>query len=124
MSKTYFFILALLTAVLGFGAGAMAQSAPPAAASVTLGESHFAKGVKCNGCHDTAKFAAVATSKCLTCHGDGKVLAQRTAKVKPTNPHDNRHYGTEADCNLCHQSHVQSKNACLVCHWTFTFKVP
>jgi hypothetical protein len=59
---------------------------------------------------------------CLSCHGEGdsKALAAKTAKVKPLNPHENRHYGTEADCGLCHRQHEKSVNFCLDCHTALT----
>ena len=124
MRRMFFFFVVLLTAVVGIGMGAMAQSAKPAAkAPATLAESHVAKGLKCNSCHDTKKPQAVSTAKCQTCH-EGKALAKRTAATKPANPHDTRHFGTEADCNLCHHAHVQSENTCAQCHHTFKWKVP
>ena len=89
-----------------------------------LGRLHAASGVKCAGCHGNAKKPqAVPMEQCLTCHGDTKALAAKTASVKPTNPHESRHYGTEADCNLCHHQHRKSENFCLDCHPRFDFKV-
>jgi hypothetical protein len=46
------------------------------------------------------------------------------SNAKPRNPHENRHYGTEADCNLCHHQHKKSENFCLPCHQRFDFVVP
>jgi len=89
-----------------------------------LGRLHAASGVKCAGCHGNAKKPqAVPMEQCLTCHGDTTALAAKTASVKPTNPHESRHYGTEADCNLCHHQHRKSENFCLDCHPRFDFKV-
>ncbi len=91
-----------------------------------LGRVHAAEGVKCVKCHGTAKKSVpVPQEKCLSCHGDGdsKALAAKTAKVKPLNPHENRHYGTEADCALCHRQHEKSVNFCLDCHPRFDFKL-
>lgn len=91
-----------------------------------LGKVHTAKRVECVKCHGTAKKSVpVAQEKCLSCHGEGdsKALAAKTAKVLPLNPHQNRHYGTEADCGLCHRQHEPSVNFCLDCHPRFNFKV-
>ncbi len=91
-----------------------------------LGHQHAAEGVKCAKCHGTAKKSVpVPQETCLSCHGkgDSKALAARTAQVKPLNPHENRHYGTEADCGLCHRQHEKSVNFCLDCHPRFDFKV-
>ena len=72
-----------------------------------------------------AKPIDASSEKCLSCHGDGdsKALAAKTAGVKPVNPHETRHYGTEADCGLCHRQHENSVNFCLDCHPRFQFKV-
>lgn len=91
--------------------------------TVPLGHLHALKGVQCAQCHESGKPAAVSMTKCLTCHTDMKALAQKTANVQPTNPHDSRHYGTEADCNLCHHQHKMSENHCAECH-NFKFNVP
>jgi hypothetical protein len=89
-----------------------------------LGKLHAASGVKCAQCHENVKKPeGVSMEKCLTCHGDSKALAARTANAKPRNPHESRHYGTEADCNLCHHQHRKSENFCLQCH-KFNFQVP
>ena len=89
-----------------------------------LDEFHADNDVTCAGCHDGAeKKAAVEMSKCLECH-DTTALAEKTAAVSPTNPHENRHYSTEADCNLCHHQHKPSENFCLPCHARFDFQVP
>jgi len=80
--------------------------------------------VQCSQCHGNTKhYAPVAMNKCLSCHGDTKELAKKTADVKPHNPHESRHYGTEADCNLCHHQHEKSVNHCGECH-PFRFVVP
>jgi hypothetical protein len=91
-----------------------------------LGKLHAAEKVKCVKCHETAnKTDPVRMDTCLGCHGDGdsKALAALTTKVKPLNPHENRHYGTEAECSLCHRVHEKSVNYCLDCHNRFDFKV-
>ena len=90
-----------------------------------LGKLHAASGIKCANCHgDTKQPQPVPMIKCLSCHGDTKALAQKTANVKPVNPHESRHYGTEADCNLCHHQHKKSENFCYDCHNRFNFTVP
>lgn len=125
MRKSLFFVLVLLGAAVGFGAGAMAQKSKPAAApaAVTL-DKHGAKGVACQACHaNPRKPAPVAMDKCVTCH-EPKALAQKTAAVKPTNPHESRHFGLEADCNSCHHQHKPSESLCADCHPSFKFKVP
>ena len=91
-----------------------------------LGKVHAAEGYKCAKCHTTAKKTdPVPQETCLACHGDGdsRQLAAITAKVQPVNPHQNRHYGTEADCGLCHKQHQASVNFCADCHPRFDLKV-
>jgi Cytochrome c3 len=124
MRNRFFFVLVLLGAVLGLGVGAIAQNAKqPATAPTTLAAKHAANGVACKSCHETKKPQPVAMTKCLTCH-DTKTVAQRTAAVQPTNPHNSRHFGTEADCNACHHQHRKSESLCADCHTRFNFKVP
>lgn len=90
-----------------------------------LGKLHAGQGVQCVDCHGKVeKPEAVSMEKCLDCHGETTKLAETTAGVKPHNPHENRHYGTEADCNLCHHQHKKSENFCLPCHQRFAFAVP
>lgn len=89
-----------------------------------LDEFHAKTDVQCADCHgDESQRAAVPMVKCLECH-DTTELSKKTAAVKPTNPHNNRHYSTEADCNLCHHQHKKSENFCLPCHGRFDFVVP
>ena len=116
---TFFFALAL-TLILG---GAFTRSAF-ASDAILLDQFHAGKGVTCADCHgDNNQRKAVPMIKCLECH-DTKELAKETADVKPTNPHKNRHYGTETDCNYCHHQHRKSQNFCLPCHPRFDFVVP
>lgn len=85
---------------------------------------HALKGIKCEQCHGTAKKKeAVEMAKCVTCHGATAKLAEKTANVKPHNPHQSPHYGTDADCNLCHHQHAKSENLCAQCH-KFDYVVP
>lgn len=91
---------------------------------VPLDEFHASVDVTCADCHgDDKKREAVPMVKCLECH-DTQDLADKTANTTPTNPHKNRHYSTEADCNLCHHQHKKSENFCLPCHGRFDFVVP
>ena len=85
---------------------------------------HQLQGVGCDGCHGKgAKREPVEKEQCLSCHGSGDKVAALTAQVKPQNPHNSKHYGTELDCNLCHQQHRKSEDYCAECH-DFKFKVP
>jgi hypothetical protein len=114
----------MLCAIVGIGLGAVAQDTRPAGSvPPLLANVHASKGVQCATCHETPTPQAVGQAKCLACHSD-KALAVKTANVKPTNPHDSRHFGTEADCNSCHHQHKASQNLCLDCHPRFTFRVP
>jgi len=107
----------------GLLAAASLAATTPARAART--SKHAGQGITCVQCHGKgAKKGAVPMRQCVGCHGDTKDLAARTAQVKPTNPHQNRHYGTQADCNRCHHEHAVSENFCLPCHTRFTFKVP
>jgi len=110
----------VLTLVLG---GAFAGSAL-AAEAVQLDQFHASKGVACVDCHgDQAQREPVPMVKCLECH-DTKEVAAATADLKPTNPHNNRHYSTETNCNYCHHQHRKSENFCTPCHLRFEFVVP
>lgn len=119
----------LLGLTIATGAAAQPAAARPAAsaaAPLLLEQRHDAKGVQCEDCHlKAAKSEPIPLERCVRCHGDGdpKALAARTAGVKPTNPHENRHYGVETDCNLCHRIHEPSVNYCADCHPRFQFKV-
>jgi hypothetical protein len=84
---------------------------------------HQLQGVTCDDCHGKgAERAPVEMEQCLSCHGSGDKVSALTAKLKQ-NPHDSKHYGTDLDCNLCHQQHRKSEDYCAECH-TFKFKVP
>jgi hypothetical protein len=84
---------------------------------------HLLSGVNCAACHGAGKPEPVAMEKCVSCHGPTAKLAEKSAGVKPSNPHISPHYGTDLDCNLCHHQHAKSENYCLQCH-KFDFKVP
>jgi hypothetical protein len=125
--RRYFFVLPMLVLVAIFVGSARNPAATAASRPSTAVRDfkHSTQGLGCTDCHGKVKRQTpVQTMKCLECHDDTKALAERTAKVKPTNPHDNRHYGTEADCALCHREHTKSVNFCLPCHDRFDFKVP
>lgn len=85
---------------------------------------HQLSGVTCQKCHGKAKKPQALTMKqCIACHGSTDKLAEKTAKVKPENPHTSPHYGTTLDCNVCHHQHQKSENFCNQCH-KFDFTVP
>jgi hypothetical protein len=84
---------------------------------------HQFAGVNCAKCHGkTKKPEEVKMKQCVACHNTDK-LAEKTAKVKPSNPHESPHYGRTLDCNLCHHQHGKSENFCSQCH-KFDFVVP
>jgi len=84
---------------------------------------HQLSGATCVKCHGSEKPEPLSMDKCVSCHGSTAKLAEKTAKVKPENPHTSPHYGTELDCNLCHHQHAKSENYCNQCH-KFNFRVP
>lgn len=91
---------------------------------IALDQYHASMDVVCTDCHgENTQRQAVPMVKCLECH-DTTELAKKTAGIKPTNPHKNRHYDADADCNLCHHQHRKSENFCLPCHGRFDFVVP
>jgi len=125
--RRYLYVLPIVALIAVFvgSAGNPAATAASRPSTAARDFKHSAQGMGCPDCHGKVKKQTpVLTMKCLECHGDTKALAERTAKVKPTNPHDNRHYGTEADCGLCHREHAKSENFCLPCHDRFDFTVP
>jgi hypothetical protein len=84
---------------------------------------HLLAGVSCQKCHGkTKKPQEVDMKQCVTCHNTDKV-AEKTAKVRPQNPHESPHYGRTLDCNLCHHQHGKPENYCAQCH-SFAFVVP
>lgn len=118
MNKHALFNVILAAALTVFAGSTMAKTA------TTLDQTHFAKGVKCATCHGTSQpREAVTMVTCIKCHNTKK-LAQKTKNLKPTNPHDNRHFGTETDCLHCHHVHKKSENYCATCHQRFDFKIP
>lgn len=94
----------------------------PLAGKIPLAHAHQLSGVSCVKCHGEGKKKAVETEMCESCH-DPLKLVQKTAKVKPENPHVSPHYGTSLNCTYCHHQHESSENFCSQCH-NFDFKVP
>jgi hypothetical protein len=85
---------------------------------------HQLRGVTCIKCHGPVKEPqALKMDQCVACHGSTEKLAEKTAKVKPSNPHTSPHYGTTLDCNFCHKQHEKSENFCAQCH-QFQYTVP
>ncbi|RYA23505.1 cytochrome c3 family protein [Malaciobacter halophilus] len=74
---------------------------------------------ECADCHgDGAKesYTELTTKDCLECHKDYKTLAERTEYLGyDDNIHASPHY-PKMDCNLCHSSHKESQNYCVMCH--------
>jgi hypothetical protein len=92
-------------------------------AKMPLSHLHQLTGTTCVKCHGkTKKPQEVKMKQCVACHNTDKV-AEKTAKVKPQNPHQSPHYGTTLDCNVCHHQHAKSENFCSQCH-KFDFVVP
>ncbi len=126
MSKIFAYPLFCFLTLTSSIALAAAEPEKPSDEDGPLGQIHNAEGIKCAACHGKArKSEPVAQEKCLECHGNGdsKALAAKTAEAKPLNPHESRHYGTQAECVLCHRQHEPSVNFCLDCHPRFDFKV-
>ena len=91
---------------------------------VPLDHLHGLKGVTCAQCHGVGKRQAVpALEQCVSCHGSTAKLAEKTANVKPENPHDSPHWGPNMECTACHHVHEKSQSYCAYCH-TFGFRVP
>ena len=109
--------LLILTAALTLCFNVCAADAPQGAMR------HAEKGVACASCHGADNSVAYPSiDQCRTCH-DPKAVAEKTKNVKPQNPHQSPHYGTELDCVLCHVQHGETENYCDQCH-TFKYKVP
>lgn len=96
-----------------------------ASAAEQFGADRHAKaGVKCEACHgsDMKNPQMPSTQVCAGCH-NVDALVEKTAKMKPTNPHTSPHYGKELDCTNCHYMHEKSQDFCAQCH-NFNFQVP
>ena len=78
---------------------------------------HKGNGVSCADCHGKAtKRTFVEAEKCLSCHGPATALAEKTAAVKPENPHASPHWGAQMECNVCHRQHEKPVDWCAHCH--------
>ncbi len=89
-----------------------------------LFHAHLLAGLTCKSCHANPKKPQLTEAEvCMGCHDPEKVSA-KSAALQPTNPHNSKHYGIKADCNLCHHQHEKSENYCAQCHNNFEFKVP
>lgn len=99
--------------------GSLAVQAAPG-----IADTHTAKSVPCEACHgpDKANLATPTLETCAGCH-PVKALSEKTASVKPTNPHLSPHYQDQLDCTLCHTGHIDQENYCNQCH-KFDFKLP
>lgn len=92
--------------------------------AIPLDHHHLLSGVTCQTCHGSTEAAApISTSQCLSCHGPLEELADRTAEVRPANPHSTPHGPTFVECDLCHKVHRESENFCAQCH-DFNYVVP
>jgi Cytochrome c3 len=83
----------------------------------------LAASAACNVHGNVKKPTEVPHEWCMACH-DTTRLAEKTANVKPKNPHNSTHYGKDADCNLRHHQHAKSENYCAQCHEKWELKVP
>lgn len=85
---------------------------------------HKAAGVACADCHIKGKKPTfLSAEQCLKCHGPATALVEKTANVKPENPHASPHWGPQMDCTVCHRQHEKTVDWCSHCH-AYGFKVP
>ncbi|MDO6639060.1 cytochrome c3 family protein [Shewanella sp. 5_MG-2023] len=94
-----------------------------AADSQLLEATHKDAGLVCKDCHISGMKEEVRMTTCIECH-DTAELAKTTADHPITNPHENRHFGTETNCNYCHKQHEESVNYCGSCHLRFDLVTP
>lgn len=94
------------------------------AAETHLADFHVAHGMKCETCHGSDKNNPVTPDidTCTQCHNKDQ-LVEKTANVKPHNPHVSPHYGKDLECTNCHMGHEKSVDFCAQCH-SFNFNVP
>lgn len=112
------FISPLLLAVVGtLSMNAMAADQP------VLADRHAKAGVPCAACHgpDPKNLEEPSIEQCQMCHNT-KALVEKTAHVKPRNPHTSPHYKDQLDCVNCHSGHDEPQNFCAQCH-SYDFKV-
>lgn len=89
---------------------------------LSISHTHLLAGAGCDSCHGSGKPSLPETDQCRSCH-DAKALVEKTANVKPKNPHTSPHYGPDLDCDNCHAGHGRSRDYCHQCH-EFNFRVP
>ncbi|WP_108946037.1 cytochrome c3 family protein [Shewanella halifaxensis] len=94
-----------------------------AAEAQLLEVTHKNAGLVCKDCHVKNMKDNVRMTTCLECH-DTTELANSTADHPVTNPHKNRHFDTETNCNYCHHQHKESENYCGSCHLKFDLVTP
>lgn len=94
-----------------------------AVAADFLADRHAKVGVTCESCHgpDQKNLEMPTLDTCTGCHNLA-ALTEKTAKLKPTNPHISPHYQDQLDCTNCHMGHAEGVNFCNQCH-QFDFKV-
>lgn len=83
-------------------------------------KSHHKKlNFDCATCHgDVPKeqYSNLNTKDCLSCHKSYDFLKERSGHLGyDDNIHASPHY-PNMDCNLCHSSHKETKNYCVMCH--------
>ncbi len=85
----------------------------------TIKQHHEKLGFTCKNCHkesDPKDYKALSTNECLSCHKSYSNLAELSAHLGyDDNIHSSPHY-PKMDCNICHKSHKQSTNYCVMCH--------
>lgn len=93
-----------------------------AADKVFLGDRHVKEfGLECSGCHGEKPPAkAVATEKCVTCHGSLEDIGENTELKDLPNPHINHN---DLYCEDCHKGHKPPENYCNGCH-DFNYRIP
>ncbi len=106
----------VLLAIIALGL----TSLPAWGANHVTVNAHTAKGLACTVCHPKPDVMP-DTATCSGCHPKDQ-LAEKTAGVKPHNPHISPHYGKDLDCVNCHVGHEASVNFCVQCH-NFSFEV-
>ena len=82
-------------------------------------KAHESLHFECKNCHkesDQKEYKKLTTSECLSCHNSYEKLALQTGHLGyDDNVHKSPHY-PNMDCDLCHSTHKQSRNFCVMCH--------
>lgn len=80
---------------------------------------HDRLGFTCANCHkeeNPQDYKRLTTKDCLSCHKSYDNLAELTGYLGyDDNVHASPHY-PNMDCVVCHSSHKESKNYCVMCH--------